>query len=63
MLPSFRLTELPVAIRHGDRAATLPPLHGDPFDRMLVAQAMIENLTLVTADRLLAQYGIPILLV
>ncbi len=62
MLARFRLEELPVAIRHGDRAATLPPLHGDPFDRMLVAQALEENLILVTADRQLAQYGVPVLL-
>jgi PIN domain nuclease of toxin-antitoxin system len=63
MLARFRLEELPVTIRHGDRAATLPPLHGDPFDRMLVAQALEENLILVTADRQLANYGAPVILV
>jgi len=63
MLAPFRLEELPVAIRHGDRAAILPPLHGDAFDRMLVAQGIVEGLTLVTADRRLAQYGVPILAV
>lgn len=63
MLPVFRLTELPVQIRHGDRAASLPFLHGDPFDRLLVAQALVEDLTLITADRRLAQYGVPVLLV
>ncbi len=62
MLSRFRLEELPVAIRHGDRAATLPSFHGDPFDRMIVAQALEENLILVTGDRQLAQYGAPILL-
>jgi PIN domain nuclease of toxin-antitoxin system len=61
LLADFRLEELPVAIRHGDRAATLPFHHRDPFDRMLVAQAIEENLTLVTADRRLVDYGIPIL--
>jgi PIN domain nuclease of toxin-antitoxin system len=63
MLADFRLTELAVAIRHGDHAAALPLIHRDPFDRMLVAQALVEDLILVTADRRLAQYGVPVLLV
>jgi PIN domain nuclease of toxin-antitoxin system len=63
MLESFGLLELPVAIRHGDRAALLPLHHRDPFDRMLVAQALVEGLILVTADKELAQYGVPVLLV
>jgi PIN domain nuclease of toxin-antitoxin system len=63
MLESFGLLELPVAIRHGDRAALLPLFHRDPFDRMLVAQALVEGLILVTADVELAQYGVPVLLV
>jgi PIN domain nuclease of toxin-antitoxin system len=41
----------------------LPLHHRDPFDRLLVAQAMVEGLILVTGDRRLAEYGIPILLV
>jgi len=61
MLEPFGLLELPVTIRHGDRAALLPPHHRDPFDRLLVAQALVDNLILVTADRHLAQYGVPIL--
>jgi len=63
ILADFRLTELAVAIRHGDHAAALPLIHRDPFDRMLVAQALVEDLILVTADRRLAQYGVPVLLV
>jgi len=63
MLAIFRLDELPVRIAHGDRAAALPRHHGDPFDRMLVAQALEENLILVTADKRLAQYGTSVLLV
>jgi PIN domain nuclease of toxin-antitoxin system len=39
----------------------LPPHHGDPFDRMLVAQAVTEDLTLVTHDRRLEAYEVPIL--
>jgi PIN domain nuclease of toxin-antitoxin system len=63
MLATFMLDELPVKIAHGDRAATLPRHHGDPFDRMLVAQALEEDLVLVTADRRLAQYGVSVLFV
>ena len=63
MLATFRLQELPVAIRHGDRAALLPLHHRDPFDRMIVAQALVEGLILVTGDGELAKYGVPILLV
>lgn len=63
MLRAFGLLELPVTIRHGDLAATLPLYHRDPFDRMLLAQASVEGLILVTADRQLGQYGIPVLLV
>ena len=63
MLDSFQLTEMPVTIRHGDRAAQLPLLHRDPFDRMLVAQALVEGLILITGDKRLAEYGVPILLV
>jgi len=44
-------------------AGRLPGLHSDPFDRMLVAQALVEGLILVTADEELAQYGVPVLLV
>jgi PIN domain nuclease of toxin-antitoxin system len=40
----------------------LPLLHRDPFDRLLVAQAIVEGLVLVTGDRLLLRYGIPVLL-
>jgi PIN domain nuclease of toxin-antitoxin system len=63
MLPIFRLTELPVTMAHGDRAASLPMIHGDPFDRMLVAQALEEGLILVTADQRLADYRVPVLMV
>jgi len=63
MLTVFGLIELPVTIRHGDRAALLPMHHRDPFDRLLLAQAELEGLILVTADRQLAQYGVPVLLV
>ena len=50
--------ELPVTWAHGRAAATLPAMHSDPFDRMLVAQAIAEDLVLVTRDRLVAQYPV-----
>lgn len=53
--------ELPVTIRHGEAVRNLPLYHRDPFDRLLVAQALIEGLVLVTADTRLVQYGVPIL--
>jgi PIN domain nuclease of toxin-antitoxin system len=59
----FHLKELPVSIRHGDCACKLPPLHHVPFDRLLVAQALTEGLILVTGDRKMAEYGVPVLLV
>jgi PIN domain nuclease of toxin-antitoxin system len=51
-----RFTELPIVSRYGLAAAALPPIHQDPFDRMLIAQAMIERLTLVTHDWLIHRY-------
>ena len=54
--------ELPIEARHVLAVEALPPLHGDPFDRLLLAQARIEGLTLLTADRALAAYGPPAML-
>ena len=48
--------ELPITAAHAEAAAVLPPHHADPFDRMLVAQAQAESLTLVTADGQLGAY-------
>lgn len=47
---------LPVYLRHTYALARLPPLHKDPFDRILIAQAIAEGFTLVTADPLVNQY-------
>ena len=49
--------ELPVLMRHAIGVAKLPLLHGDPFDRLLVAQAIFETLRLVTADESLTGYS------
>jgi PIN domain nuclease of toxin-antitoxin system len=60
-LESARMEELPMTFQHARAAARLPRHHGDPFDRMLVAQAQLEGLTLVTTDAELARYNVPIL--
>lgn len=59
---SDRVRFLPMSKDHAWRVSTLPMLHQDPFDRVIVAQAMIEGLTLVTGDHLLADYGVPVIL-
>jgi PIN domain nuclease of toxin-antitoxin system len=48
--------ELSVTAQHAIAVNALPPIHKDPFDRMLVAQASVEGMTLLTADPLIAQY-------
>jgi PIN domain nuclease of toxin-antitoxin system len=54
-------SELPVRSTDGLRAGALPPHHADPFDRILIAQAQSEGLTLVTRDTRIAAYDVPIL--
>jgi PIN domain nuclease of toxin-antitoxin system len=49
---------LPITHAHALHVATLPRHHGDPFDRLLVAQAQLEGLELVTADRVLEDYDV-----
>lgn len=55
--------ELPMTGAHAVVVGSLPPIHRDPFDRMLVAQAIMEGLTLVTSDPAVAKYPGPIRLV
>jgi len=52
---------LPVLHRHALRVATLPRKHGDPFDRLLVAQAQIEDLAILTADRSFRLYDVRVI--
>src|SRR5438552_17691751 len=54
-------TVLAISFAHLRQNAALPFIHKDPFDRMLVAQAMVEATPLVTRDRQLARYGAPML--
>jgi PIN domain nuclease of toxin-antitoxin system len=51
---------LPVHLRHALHVSTLPGIHGDPFDRILVAQAQIEDLVLVSGDKQIARYAVTV---
>jgi PIN domain nuclease of toxin-antitoxin system len=52
--------ELPITSEHAVAVDGLPPIHKDPFDRILVAQSMVEGITLLTSDPLVAQYPAPV---
>jgi len=53
--------EVAVGSEHALVASELPPHHKDPFDRILISQARVEGLTLLTADKAMAKYGQPVL--
>lgn len=53
-------SELPISSQHAVNIDSLPPLHKDPFDRILLAQALSEGITLVTTDAQLAKYPGPV---
>jgi PIN domain nuclease of toxin-antitoxin system len=57
MLLSHGYTELPITAEHVIRVETLPLLHKDPFDRLLIAQARAEGMRLLTVDASILQYG------
>lgn len=57
-LAQERFESLSIRIEHGIRAGSLPGSHKDPFDRMLVAQAQMENLAIVSNDAELDSYGV-----
>ena len=52
--------ELPITSEHAVALDSLPSIHKDPFDRILIAQSMVEGITLLTADPLVAQYPAPV---
>jgi PIN domain nuclease of toxin-antitoxin system len=56
-LSAMGLTELPVTAAHALGVTRLPPIHRDPFDRLLVAQGVIEPMLLLTNDAALGRYG------
>jgi len=55
-----RFELLPISLSHAAAVASLPHHHGDPFDRMLIAQAQVESVTLVTSDREIRRYPVSI---
>jgi PIN domain nuclease of toxin-antitoxin system len=60
-LAEQRFVPLPVTLSHALRAGRLPLHHTDPFDRMIIAQAGLEDLTIVTRDRAFRPYGVSLL--
>ena len=60
-VPKSRLLQMPISPRHLGAVEFLPMQHGDPFDRLLVAQARAEGLTVVTRDDLVAQYDVQVI--
>jgi PIN domain nuclease of toxin-antitoxin system len=61
LLADGRFRELPVSIRHATAVEQLPPHHQDPFDRMLVAQARLDGLTIATRDAAIRQYDVAVM--
>jgi PIN domain nuclease of toxin-antitoxin system len=61
MIAADDFTELPVTLRHAEEFERLPRHHGDPFDRLLIAQARAEGATIVTHDRAFEAYGVPVI--
>ena len=61
LLERHDLVELPLAARHAEAAVRLPPIHRDPIDRFLIAQALVEGLTLVSDDATIHRYPVPTL--
>ncbi len=61
MLRAARLTVLPVTVAHALEAGRLPEPHRDPWDRIIMAQALSERATVVTLDAVFGDYGVPTL--
>jgi PIN domain nuclease of toxin-antitoxin system len=58
LLPRMRFMPLSVTLEHAESVAELSPHHGDPFDRLIAAQARIEQLRLMTVDPVFAHYDV-----
>jgi PIN domain nuclease of toxin-antitoxin system len=54
---------LPIVAEHAWRVRSLPSIHNDPFDHLIVAQALVEGMTVVTHDGVISRYGVPVLAV
>jgi len=61
VLKNQRFDMLPITADHAYAAGNLPLHHRDPFDRMIIAQARLEGLSVVTRDAIFKQYGVPVL--
>ncbi len=61
-IKAHRFSLLQIDFNHAMLAGNLPDIHKDPFDRMLIAQAIIENLTLITRDKLIDKYDVQTLM-
>jgi PIN domain nuclease of toxin-antitoxin system len=57
-LAAFGFDALAIDVSHAIRAALLPPIHRDPWDRLLIAQAQIEDLPIITIDPVIGQYDV-----
>ena len=60
-IKSHRFTPIDINFDHAQLAGRLPYIHKDPFDRILIAQAIIEKFVLVTRDRIIAKYDVNVL--
>jgi PIN domain nuclease of toxin-antitoxin system len=61
VIDSQGFVALPISVRHGQAAGALPGPHRDPFDRVLIAQAMLDDLVLVSNERAFGAYGVQLL--
>jgi PIN domain nuclease of toxin-antitoxin system len=62
VVPGSGFEWLPVTAKHAIATESLPPIHRDPFDRLLVAQAIVEEATIVTRDANMPKYAVPSIL-
>jgi PIN domain nuclease of toxin-antitoxin system len=60
-IAQYGFSALPVELAHALRVAGLPPIHRDPFDRLLVAQAQVEGIPIVTSDPAISRYDIDVI--
>ncbi len=54
----YSIIQLPVNIAHALEISKLPDIHKDPFDRMLIAQSLVEDLTIITSDEFISRYDV-----
>jgi PIN domain nuclease of toxin-antitoxin system len=60
-IESWSMAEVPVRRQHALRAGSLPPYHSDPFDRLIIAQAVEDELLLVSSDKVFRRYDVPLM--